>query len=181
MEENRENSTNQENVEGVKNAQPTEIKQTKKELFWEIFRFLLVGGTATIIDWAVAYLFQAWLLPPTLVGDAASLFFSTAFGFCVGLVVNWLLSISFVFRKVKDEASVRTGKSFLTFTLIGVIGLVISILGMQIVPFIPAFSLFGTPTFLGLAWSWWLMKGLMTGIVLMWNYIGRKLFIFKTK
>ena len=100
MEENRENSTNQENVEGVGNAQPTEIKQTKKELFWEIFRFLLVGGTATVIDWAVAYLFQAWLLPPTLVGDAASLFFSTAIGFCEGLVVNWLLSSSFVFRKV---------------------------------------------------------------------------------
>ena len=30
-----------------------QVKQTKKELFWEIFRFLLVGGTATVFDYAV--------------------------------------------------------------------------------------------------------------------------------
>ena len=40
------------------------VKQTKKQLFWEIFRFLLVGGTATVADYAVAYIFYHWLLPP---------------------------------------------------------------------------------------------------------------------
>ncbi len=181
MEENKEVIRERECEKEGREDSSTEVKQTKKELLWEIFRFLLVGGTATLIDWAVAYLFQAWLLPPKLIGDALSLFFSTSFGFCVGLIVNWVLSVSFVFRKVKDEASVKTGKSFVTFTIIGVIGLVISIAGMQVVPFLPAFSLFGTPAFLGLAWNWWLMKGGMTAIVLVWNYVGRKLFIFKTK
>ena len=157
----------------------TEVKQTKKELLWEIFRFLLVGGTATIIDWAIAYVFYAWLLPPALIGEVGALLLSTALGFCVGLVVNWLLSVSFVFRKVKDEASVKTTKSFLTFTAIGVVGLLISEIGMLLVPLFPTFELFGSPTFLGTAWSWWLMKGVMTGIVLVWNYIGRKLLIFK--
>ena len=33
-------------------------KQTKKQLFWEIFRFLLVGGIATLTDYAVFYLFR---------------------------------------------------------------------------------------------------------------------------
>lgn len=181
MEENKEHVREEECEKEGKDECSTGVKQTKKELFWEIFRFLLVGGTATLIDWAVAYLFQAWLLPPKLIGDALSLVFSTAFGFCVGLLVNWVLSVSFVFRKVKDEASVKTGKSFLTFTTIGLIGLAISIAGMQIVPFLPAFSLFGTSTFLGVTWGWWLMKGVMTAIVLVWNYVGRKLFIFKTK
>ncbi len=175
MEELQEQQEVREN-EQVRSEPP---KQTKRELFWEIFRFLLVGGTATVVDWAVAYLFQAWLLPPALVGEGISLFLSTALGFCVGLVVNWLLSVSFVFRKVRDENSVKTPKAFLTFTLIGAIGLGISILGMQTVPFIPEFSIFGSPVFLGLAWSWWLMKGLTTGIALVWNYVGRKLFIFK--
>ena len=156
-----------------------EIKQTKKELFWEIFRFLLVGGTATLVDWAIAYVFYAWILPPTLVGEVWALIISTALGFGVGLIVNWLLSVSFVFRKVQDEESVKSKKAFLTFTAIGVVGLVISELGMLLVPILPAVELFGVPTFLGTAWSWWLMKAVMTAIVLVWNYIGRKLLIFK--
>ncbi len=155
-------------------------KQTKKQLFWEIFRFLLVGGTATVVDWAIAYVFYAWLLPPALVGEVWALLISTALGFCVGLVVNWLLSVSFVFRQVSEEVDARSGKSFLTFTAIGVGGLLISELGMLLVPVLPAFELFGSPTFLGTAWSWWTMKAAMTAIVLVWNYIGRKLFIFKT-
>ena len=68
------------------------VKQTKKQLFWEIFRFLLVGGTATVVDYIVYYLFRQWILPPTLINTAVwnswSLILSTAFGFGVGLVVN---------------------------------------------------------------------------------------------
>ncbi len=155
-------------------------RQTKKQLFWEIFRFLLVGGTATVVDWAIAYLFYTWLLPPALIGEVGALLLSTALGFCVGLVVNWLLSVSFVFREVKEEVRATSGKSFLTFTAIGVVGLVISELGMLLVPVLPAFELFGSATFLGAAWSWWSMKAVMTAIVLVCNYIGRKLLIFKT-
>ncbi len=157
-----------------------EEKQTKKQLFWEIFRFLLVGGTATIIDWAIAYVFYTWLLPPALIGEVGSLLLSTALGFCVGLVVNWLLSVSFVFRQVKDEASVKSKGSFLLFTVIGVVGLVISELGMTLVPILPTIELFGSPMFLSAAWNWWIMKAIMTAVVLVWNYIGRKLLIFKT-
>ena len=155
------------------------MKQTKKELFWEIFRFLLVGGTATLVDWAIAYLFYTWLLPPALIGDTASLLLSTALGFGVGLIVNWLLSVSFVFRQVQNKESVKTTKSFVTFTVIGLIGLVINSLGMLLVPIFPTLQLFGVETFLGTEWAWWIMKGVMTCLVLVWNYIGRKLFIFK--
>ena len=157
-----------------------EEKQTKKELFWEIFRFLLVGGGATVVDWAIAYLFYAWLLPPALVGDVCALILSTALGFCFGLIVNWVLSVSFVFRKVKGEQSVKSKKSFLTFTAIGVIGLLISEAGMLLVPVLPSITLFGSALFLGTEWIWWLMKGVMTCIVLVWNYIGRKLLVFKS-
>ena len=156
-----------------------ENKQTKEEFFWEIFRFLLVGGTATLVDWAISYAFYGWWLPPALIGEVGSLLLSTALGFVIGLVINWVLSVGFVFQKVKDKASVKTAKSFLTFTAIGVVGLLICELGMLLVPIFPAFSLFGTSTFLGTAWGWWLMKATMTAIVLVWNYIGRKLLIFK--
>lgn len=161
-----------------------ELKQTKKELFWEIFRFLLVGGTATIVDYFVFWIFDGVLFP--LITDAAwwttvSLILSTALGFCVGLVVNWLLSISFVFRQVKNKEEATSNKSFMIFTIIGVIGLAITEVGiLLLVAILPEFSLFGSTALLGTSWAKWLAKVIMTCIVLVWNYVGRKLFVFKS-
>lgn len=156
------------------------ITQTKKQLFWEIFRFLLVGGLATVVDYLVANLFYALLLPPVLIGQTWALIISTALGFCVGLIINWFLSLLFVFKAIRDKKQASSKKSFILYCIISVIGLAVSILGMQLVKIIPAFSLFGVPTFLGSPWKWWMMKCIMTLIVLIWNYLGRKIFVFKS-
>ena len=160
-------------------AETPSVKQTKEQIFWEIIRFLVVGGTATVFDYAAAYLFQTWLLPSSVIGEAWTLVISTAVGFTVGLIVNWLLSITFVFKAVKNKAESRSKKAFLKFALIGVIGLFVSIAGMQLVRILPSIELFGVETFLKESWTWWLMKCVMTGVVLVWNYLGRKLFVFK--
>ena len=160
------------------------VKQTKKQLFWEIFRFLLVGGTATVVDYIVYYLFRQWILPPTLINTAVwnswSLILSTAFGFGVGLVVNWLLSVKFVFQAVKDKKESSSKKSFVIFTVIGLIGLAITEIGMHVlVSVLPAFPFLGTTAFFGLPWKEWLSKVIMTCLVLVFNYVCRKIFIFK--
>lgn len=159
------------------------ITQTKKELFWEIFRFLLVGGTATIVDYFIFWLFDGLLFP--LISTSAwwvtvSLILATALGFCAGLIVNWLLSVSFVFRQVKNKEEVKSQKSFLIFTVIGVIGLLITEIGVvALVALLPEFPLFGVTELLGTTWAKWTAKIIMTCIVLVWNYVGRKLFVFK--
>ena len=38
-------------------SEETEKKQSAKSLFWEIVRFLIVGGTATPVDYLISYLF----------------------------------------------------------------------------------------------------------------------------
>ena len=159
------------------------ITQTKKELFWEIFRFLLVGGTATVVDYFIFWLFDG-LLFPLISASAwwvtASLILATALGFCAGLIVNWLLSVSFVFRQVKNKEEVKSQKSFLIFTIIGVIGLLITEIGVvALVALLPEFPLFGVTELLGTTWAKWTAKIIMTCIVLVWNYVGRKLFVFK--
>ncbi len=156
------------------------IKQTKQQLFWEIFRFLLVGGIATIADYATFYLFRNWLLPAGLVGNIASLILATAFGFVVGLLVNWVLSIRFVYRQVRNEEESRSKKSFVIFTIIGVIGLALTELGVLLLVYLlPEITLLGVTEFL-LPWDEWIAKVVMTCIVLVFNYIGRKLFVFKS-
>lgn len=155
-------------------------KQTKKQLFWEIFRFLLVGGIATLTDYAVFYLFRNWLLPAKTVGNILSLIVATALGFGVGLLVNWIMSVTFVYRQVRNKEESRSKKSFVIFTVIGLMGLAITEFGvLLLVHILPEFTLFGVTEFL-LPWNEWVAKVAMTCIVLAFNYVGRKLFIFKT-
>lgn len=160
------------------------IKQTKKELFWEIFRFLLVGGTATVVDYLVFWVFDGVLFPlisNTVAWQVVALILATAFGFCAGLLVNWALSIRFVFRAVRDKEQASSKKSFWVFTIIGVIGLGITEVGVLLLVWIlPEFPLFGVTEVLGTSWAKWLAKVIMTCIVLVWNYVGRKLLVFKS-
>ena len=158
--------------------------QTKGQLFWEIFRFLLVGGLATLADYIVFWLFDGVLFPLfPWAGNAwqgISLALSTAFGFVVGLIVNWLLSISFVFRQVTDKEKSSSKNSFVIFTIIGLIGLGLTEIGIFVlVTVFPEITLFGSALFLGTSWRKWISKVIMTCIVLVFNYIGRKIFIFK--
>jgi putative flippase GtrA len=155
------------------------IKQTKKQLFWEIFRYLLVGGIATIFDYAVWYVIFTWVLPSNLIGETWSVIISTAMGFATGLLVNWLLSITFVFKQVSDKENAKSSKSFLIFVIVGLIGLAITEVGMLVAGALPSFTLFGVTEFLSHQWKWWFSKVAMTCIVLVWNYVGRKVLIFK--
>ncbi len=158
-------------------------KQTKKQLFWEIVRFLAVGGTATLVDYFLFWLLDGVLLP--LVSSAKgwqtfSLTLATGVGFCVGLLVNWTLSVKFVFLQVRDKEEASSKKSFALFSLIGVIGLLITEIGIVIlVSVLPQFTLFGRTELWGTTWAKWLSRASMTTIVLIWNYLGRKIFIFK--
>lgn len=171
--------------ETIRREENTErVRQTKTQLFWEIFRFLLVGGTATAVDYIVFYLFRQWILPSSLFAaswwNVCSLVLATAFGFIVGLIVNWLLSVSFVFRSVRNKAEAASKKSFFVFAIIGLIGLGITEIGVvALVHIFPEITLFGRTEFL-LPWKEWLAKAIMTCIVLVFNYVGRKLLIFKS-
>lgn len=155
------------------------MQQTKKQLFYEIFRYLLVGGIATIFDYGAWYVFFTWVLPASLIGQTLAVIISTAMGFLVGLLVNWALSLTFVFKQVQNQEEAKSAKSFIIFAIVGLIGLVITEVGMLIANVLPTFSFLGFEQFLGHEWKWWFTKVAMTCIVLVWNYLGRKILIFK--
>ena len=148
----------------------------KKELMKEILRFLLVGGLATLVDFGI-YELCRFLLFKGLENNL-NLILSTTLGFIFGNIVNYILSIIFVFKGAKDDKSTQTVKAFLIFTVIGIIGLGIKV-GVQT----------GGNYLMGLMfetdkafWIWFIdtfVYGVATLIVLIWNYVGRKLLIFK--
>ena len=88
------------------------IKGTKKELFFEILRFLLVGGTATIVEYGIFALLNGLLgFNPFLTG------LWQAIAFTISLLVNWFLSIIFVYKNVENKEKSRSFKSFLILKL----------------------------------------------------------------
>lgn len=134
----------------------TEEKRRKLlSLFWEFFRYAVVGGIAFLADYGTLFLFQ-------------ELFISTAAGFIVGLIVNYVLSLTFVFRRKDNRGSGKSVTAFLIFTVVGVIGLGLTELIMYL----------GTEL---MHISYLIVKIAAAAIVLVWNYVGRKVLIFDRK
>ena len=124
--------------------------------FLQFFRYVFVGGIATVVDWGI-------LLVLT---DLCNLYHlvSAIISFVAGLVTNYLLSKLLVFNA--SEARVNKALEFLGYALIGVVGLGITELIMYL--FTDRMTL-----------HYMLSKMIATVIVLIWNYLARKLFLYK--
>ena len=138
-------------------------KQQLKALLFEFLRYCIVGGLAFLVDIGLLNLFNRVILPEL---GGLRIYIATAVGFCAGLVFNYILSLLFVFNTAKHTKVGRSVGAFLIFAVIGAIGLGLTELGMYI-----GHGLFGINENF--------VKIVVTGVVLLWNYLGRKIFIFK--
>ncbi len=144
----------------------------QQTLLGEIMRFIIVGGFATVIDFLATgitiYFFDPELYPhffEVFLSDKSGIssVVGTGVGFLFGLLANYLLSIMFVFN---EKGKSKTIGGAIKFTIFSTIGFFIHVLGMYI---------FNTL----LKFEWLIVKVVFTIIVLVYNYITRKVFIFK--
>lgn len=134
------------------------------DLLKEFMKYIIAGGIAFIADFSVLYVFHEYILRDF----KYSLYVATFLGFMAGLVVNYLLSLKFVFAAAKNTSLGRGLKSQIIFALIGVVGLAINEFGMY----------FGVGV---LAYNYKIIKVIVAGVVMVWNYSARKLLIFNKK
>ena len=148
------------------------------KLLQQIAKFGLVGVLCFIIDYAV-YRVMNVVFERAGVAERFPqyVYVSLAIAFAVSVVVNYLLSMRFVFTR-KDDMSRK--REFTIFLVLSIIGLAVNELCM----------------FVGLDliyenWAW--LKGIMsrdfaqniffkfgaTGVVMVYNFITRKLFLEK--
>lgn len=120
----------------------------------QLIRYGFVGGVAFVADYGSLFVFTEYLGVHHLV--------SAALAFVIGLTINYLLSISWVFAQA---ASGNRWVEFLVFAIIGVIGLGLNELIIYV----------GTDL-CGLHYM--LSKVLSTGIVFFWNFFARKYIIY---
>lgn len=128
---------------------------------FEFLRYIVVGSISFIIDTAVLYLFYEYIIA----NQIYSIYLATAFGFMAGMAVNYFLCHSFVFLSVKNHNLGKKFKDIITFVIIGIIGLLLNELGMFI-----------GVELLGIYYLY--VKLLTSSIVMLWNYLARKMLIF---
>lgn len=141
-----------------------------KNNIMEFLRYALIGGVSALVDMGVNYLCLYYIFHATK-DDKGPVALSVTIGFIAGLIVNYVLSNIFVFRSQEQKEKGKTLSAFLIYAGVGVVGYFMTV----------GLTLLGT-RFIGKEGIWYLlMTAVVKGIVLIWNYLGRKIFVYKGK
>lgn len=131
-----------------------EFLKSHEKLVKQILKFGVVGGGAFLIDYTVLYILT----------EFAGIYYltSSVISFIVSLIFNYILSIYWVFYVTKKQ----TLKDIVIFVVLSTIGLGIN----QVVMYLGSDILHI---------YYMLTKLVATAIVMVWNFVTRKIFIEK--
>ncbi len=126
-----------------------------KKLIEQMIKFGFVGFLCFFIDWGImVFLTEVFGINPLI---------SSAVSFTVSVTVNYILSVTFVFETDKNT---NKGSQFVIFVLLSIVGLGVNELCMWL----------GTDL-LGIHYM--ITKVGATAVVMVYNFITRKIFIEK--
>ena len=87
------------------------IDEKKENLLIQIFKFGIVGGIATIIDWIIYYICYNFFKINPLISNIIS--------FSISVIYNYIASVKWVFDVKKDKSKKRMFFEFMIFSIIG--------------------------------------------------------------
>lgn len=131
-----------------------------KKLIIQFLKFGVVGGIAFVVDYGIMVFLTEVFGVQYLISSFVS--------FCVSVVVNYILSMKFVFESRDD---IKKQAEFIGFVILSVIGLGINELVMYLV----------ADVWLGdkLKRAYLIAKLVATFVVMIWNFVSRKIFLEK--
>lgn len=145
-------------------------QKLSKSTIFEFLRYVIVGGVSAVVDMGVNYVTLYFILGGTK-DDRLYVTLAVTAGFLVGLAVNYILSNIFVFSTAEQRKKGRTVGAFLIYLAVGVVGYGLTV----------GLTLLGTLV-IGESGFWYLlMTCVVKGLVLIWNYVGRKILVYKGK
>ncbi|MBO4905141.1 MAG: GtrA family protein [Lachnospiraceae bacterium] len=156
------------------NEETVTKEEKRKALFAQILKFGVVGGLSFVIDFVITLIVSA-ICRKFGMDVAMSATVGGLFGFCISLVFNYLMSMKFVFER-RDDLDRK--KEFAIFVLLSLIGLGINELILyfgvivcdKLMPDIVATYPSYVTAF---------VKMFATGVVMVYNFISRKLTLEK--
>ena len=128
----------------------------------QFISYFIVGGVSALVEWISFFLLGRFLNMPYLPATALAFVFSTT--------TNWFLGRTFTFKNSK--LGKKKGKEFVQVFGVSAIGL-LGNLGLMF--------LFVTVIGMKTEFLKTLAKIIATGIVFIWNYLARKLWIYRQK
>ena len=144
--------------------------EKNKALILEFLRYAVVGGISAVVDMAANYVALFYIFGGTK-DDRGLVALAVALGFVFGLTVNFILSNAFVFKSEEQKKKGKTAGGFLIYAAVGVVGFILTELG----------TLLGTLV-IGEGGVWYLcLSVIVKGVVPIWNYVGRKIFVYRGK
>ena len=84
-----------------------ELSKKHEDLFIQIFKFAIVGGIATVIDFVFLYIFREFCHFPILVSNTLS--------FCISVIYNYIASVKWVFDVNKEKDAKKQFIIFIVF------------------------------------------------------------------
>jgi len=129
------------------------VSEKAENLFVQIFKFVIVGGIATIIDWIIYYIVYNFLHVNPLIANIIS--------FSISVIYNYIASVKWVFDVNKNKNKFRMLAEFLIFSIIG-------LLLTELLLWIGIDKL---------NMNAMIVKIVATAIVMVFNFITRKLFL----
>lgn len=140
-----------------------------KKLFAQIIKFGFVGGLCFLIDFVISTALFHLLINVTSRSAATAV--GGFVGFTISVVVNYILSMKFVFER-KEDMSRR--KEFVIFVILSVIGL-----GVNEVILLACSAVYeGSTDLMNTLW-FAASKVIATAIVMVYNFVSRKIFLEK--
>lgn len=130
----------------------------------KILLYLFVGGTAALVEWGLFYILITYVLNGIGLSLTAVTMLGTCMAFCLSTLYHYFLGNILVFN---SGSKYKQGKELSLVFLVSIMGLAFNLLFMYI--FV---SLMG--------WNPMASKVLTSCIVVVWNYLSRKKWIFRS-
>lgn len=128
-----------------------------KNLFLQIFKFVIVGGLSFVFDFILYYIFTRFISINEMTSQVMS--------FSISLIFNYMMSMRYVFIS-KD--SLKKHHEFMIFVTLSILGAGLNWLLFYLMVYI-------------LSVNDLITKIIVAGIVMVFNFVTRKLFIEKNK
>ncbi len=152
-----------------------------KKLMEQIMKFGVVGVVCFLIDFAITMVISTLLRNYAGMETGMAALIAAFFGFTISVIINYILSMKFVFARKED---MDRRKEFVIFTILSLIGLgiheVIIFVSIEffhmvensIYTFVPMEKMSPSTVTAG-------AKIFATGVVMVYNFITRKIFLEK--
>ena len=137
-----------------------------KKIIEQFLKFVVVGGISFLVDFTVY----------TIMCNVMHIYYIIAgvLGFTVSVVVNYILSMRYVFLS-KDDT--RKDKEFLIFVVLSLMGMFLNTILLYLCIDILYSNLGYLKQLLSNEWMNIVAKVFATGVVMVFNFITRKIFL----